>query len=122
MRHDGPQLITYADRLVPGIEALGHLLDTDLASFGGVHILPFYTPIDGADAGFDPTDHTAVDPRVGAWEDVAAIAQKRRVMADMIVNHVSSDSVQYRDVVERGECLLFSLRDDRAQEAGTPLA
>lgn len=103
MRHDAPQLITYADRLVPGIEALGHLLDTDLASFGGVHILPFYTPIDGADAGFDPTDHTAVDPRVGAWEDVAAIAQKRRVMADMIVNHVSSDSVQYRDVVERGE-------------------
>ena len=31
--------------------------------FGGVHLLPFFTPIDGADAGFDPVDHTEVDCR-----------------------------------------------------------
>ena len=34
--------------------------------YDGVHILPFFTPFDGADAGFDPIDHTKVDPRLGA--------------------------------------------------------
>ena len=35
----------------------------------GVHVLPFYLPYDGADAGFDPDDHLAVDPRLGTWDD-----------------------------------------------------
>lgn len=103
MRDEAPQLITYPDRLVPGIRALTDLMDGPLRAFGGVHVLPFYVPIDGADAGFDPTDHTRVDPRVGTWEDVAALAAHRTVMADMIVNHVSADSAQFRDVLERGE-------------------
>lgn len=103
MRDDSPQLITYADRLVPGIPALGRLMDGPLRAFGGVHVLPFYTPIDGADAGFDPVDHTSVDPRVGTWADVARLAGGRRVMADMIVNHMSSSSAQFLDVLERGE-------------------
>ena len=34
--------------------------------YDGVHILPFFTPFDGADAGFDPIDHTKVDPRLGS--------------------------------------------------------
>lgn len=103
MRADSPQLITYADRLVPGIAALSRLMDGPLRAFGGVHVLPFYTPVDGADAGFDPVDHTRVDPRVGTWADVARLAAGRRVMADMIVNHVSSSSVQFRDVLDKGE-------------------
>lgn len=103
MRNDSPQLITYADRLVPGIAALSRLMDGPLRAFGGVHLLPFYTPIDGADAGFDPVDHTEVDPRVGTWAEVAGLARGRRVMADMIVNHVSSSSAQFLDVLERGE-------------------
>ena len=51
-----------------------------------------------ADAGFDPRDHTLVDERLGAWTDVAAISRTHDVMADLIVNHVSSDSPQFRDV------------------------
>lgn len=103
MCDDSPQLITYADRLVPGIAALSRLMDGPLSAFGGVHVLPFYTPVDGADAGFDPVDHTRVDPRVGTWDDVAELASHRRVMADMIVNHMSSDSAQFRDVLARGD-------------------
>ena len=38
--------------------------------FTGVHILPFYMPFDGADAGFDPIDHRSVDPRLGDWDNV----------------------------------------------------
>ena len=68
-----------------------------------MHVLPFFTPHDGVDAGFDPRDHTAVDPRLGTWADVQRLADRRIVMADVIVNHVSVQSAQFRDVRERGE-------------------
>ena len=57
------QLIAYVDRLTGGtFRDLEALLDGPLAgAFGGVHLLPFFHPIDGADAGFDPIDHTQVD-------------------------------------------------------------
>ena len=51
-----------------------------------MHLLPFFHPIDGADAGFDPIDHTQVDPRLGDWDDVGARGDVD-VMADVIVNH-----------------------------------
>ena len=97
------QLITYADRLAGDLPGLSRLLAGRLAGlFGGVHVLPFFVPIDGADAGFDPTDHREVDPRLGTWDDVAAIGEQADVMADLVVNHVSADSPQFRDVRERG--------------------
>ena len=46
--------------------------------YDGVHILPFFTPFDGADAGFDPIDHTKVDPRLGGWDDVAELSKTHR--------------------------------------------
>lgn len=90
------QLITYADRLAGDLAGLRRLLDGELHGvFGGVHVLPFFVPIDGADAGFDPIDHTEVDPRVGSWDDIAALAADHGVMADLIVNHVSADSAAF---------------------------
>lgn len=104
MSPDGPQLITYADRLAGDLPGLRALLDGPLAgAFGGVHVLPFYPPFDGADAGFDPRDHTQVDPRLGTWDDVRALAAGRAVMADVIVNHVSAQSALFADVRERGD-------------------
>jgi sucrose phosphorylase len=104
------QLIAYADRLGGSLPGLGRLLDGPLAGlFGGVHVLPFFLPYDGSDAGFDPVDHLAVDPRLGGWEDVAALGwceaegRSRDVIVDLIVNHVSDRSAPFRDVVERGE-------------------
>ena len=99
-----PQLITYPDRLAPDLPALRVLLDGPLSgAFGGVHVLPFFEAIDGADAGFDPTDHTVVDPRVGGWDDVRALAEGRTVCADLIVNHASTRSPQFLDWLEKGE-------------------
>ncbi|HEX8487611.1 MAG TPA: sucrose phosphorylase, partial [Propionibacteriaceae bacterium] len=69
---------------------------------GGVHLLPFFRPYDGADAGFDPEDHTEVDPRLGGWEDVARLARSLDVVVDVIVNHVSSDSPQFQDFLAHG--------------------
>ena len=96
-------LITYADRLGGDLPGLKAVLDGPLRGlFGGVHVLPFFRPFDGADAGFDPEDHTEVDPRLGSWDDIAAISSGYRVMVDVIVNHVSSSSPQFLDWLARG--------------------
>jgi sucrose phosphorylase len=98
-------LITYADRLPGGtFRDLQRLLEGPFAgAFGGVHVLPFFHRIDGADAGFDPIDHTQVDSRLGTWEDVAALAARTDVMADVIVNHMSRHSPQFLDYDARGD-------------------
>jgi sucrose phosphorylase len=99
----GVQLIAYADRLGGSLTGLRRLLDGPLHGvFSGVHVLPFYRPYDGADAGFDPDDHLSVDPRLGTWHDVTALSRGRDVVADLIVNHVSDRSAAFRDVVARG--------------------
>ncbi len=98
------QLIAYADRLGGSIPALAELLDGPLDGlFGGVHILPFFTPFDGADHGFDPIDHAAVDPRLGSWSDVEALGASTDVTADLIVNHISAGSHQFQDYLSRGD-------------------
>ena len=99
------QLIAYVDRCSGGaFRDLQRLLEGPLReAFGGVHLLPFFHPIDGADAGFDPIDHTAVDPRLGSWDDVRALASRTEIMADMIVNHISRRSPQFADFDARGD-------------------
>lgn len=99
------QLCTYVDRLSGGgIAALNLLLNGPLKNiFGGVHLLPFYTPIDGADAGFDPSDHTKVDARLGDWSDLKQLAENYDVMADVIVNHISVNSPQFCDYSAKGD-------------------
>lgn len=98
------QLITYVDRLSGGgFGDLHRLLQGPLAQlFGGVHLLPFFTPIDGADAGFDPVDHTRVDARLGTWDEVQELGVSVELVADLIVNHVSSSSPQFLDFSEKG--------------------
>ena len=102
---NGVQLITYADRLGGGdLDDLRRLLTGPFAgTFTGVHILPFFTPYDGADAGFDAIDHTEVDPRLGSWDAIAAIASTHDLTADLTVNHVSAESPQFPDFRARGD-------------------
>jgi sucrose phosphorylase len=104
------QLIAYVDRLSEGgLRELHELLEGPLAGiFGGVHLLPFFWPIDGADAGFDPIDHAKVDPRLGTWNDVRALGDRTEIVADLIVNHISSRSPQYLDFHKQGEASAYS--------------
>ena len=103
------QLIAYVDRLSGGgFRDLQNLLDGPFRGlFGGVHLLPFYWPIDGADAGFDPIDHTQPDSRLGSWEDVRALAEARDLMADVIVNHISRRSPQFEDFRKYGDASAY---------------
>lgn len=110
------QLIAYADRFGGNLPGLTRLLRGPLQGmFGGVHILPFFHPIDGADAGFDPIDHTTVDPRLGNWLDIRALADTHDVLADVIVNHISAHSAQFLDFSALGAnsdyAALFLTRD-----------
>ncbi len=74
------QLIAYVDRFCGGdLAQLNRFLKGPLAGvFSGVHLLPFFTPIDGADAGFDPMDHAQVDTRLGTWKDVQDLSSTDR--------------------------------------------
>lgn len=105
MMQNKVQLITYADRITgQDINALTTLLNGSLKGvFGGVHLLPFYNPIDGSDAGFDPIDHSEVDSRIGTWADIQALGENHDLMADLIVNHVSAQSYQFQDVLAKGK-------------------
>ncbi|GAA3670493.1 sucrose phosphorylase [Microbacterium marinilacus] len=101
---DGVQLIAYADRLGGTIPAVA---DVVRRRFGdavtGIHLLPFFTPHDGADAGFDPVDHTTPDPRLGTWQDVRDVAATHDLVVDVIVNHVSSESDAFLRFLAEGE-------------------
>lgn len=98
------QLISYVDRLSGGgIGDFIALLEGPLANlFGGAHLLPFFHPIDGTDAGFDPIDHTEIDGRLGTWEDLRKLGHSLDLMVDLIVNHVSSQSPQFQDFSTEG--------------------
>lgn len=96
----GPCLIAYADRFGGDLPSLSRVLRGPLGrAFGSLHLLPFYDPIDGHDAGFDPIDHLAVDARVGTWADLAVLGGEVDVLADVIVNHVSQESREFQKAV-----------------------
>jgi sucrose phosphorylase len=99
------QLITYIDRLTGSdTQTLNNILNDQLARlFSGVHLLPFYYPIDGSDAGFDPIDHTQVDSRLGDWNDIKKLGEGYELMADLIVNHMSAQSKEFKDVLANGK-------------------
>ncbi len=96
-------LLTYVDRLAGDLPSLTRLLTERMPQLNGVHLLPFFTPYDGVDAGFDPVDHATVDPRLGTWADVAELARHVAVTADLIVNHASAESPEFLDWLAHGD-------------------
>jgi sucrose phosphorylase len=104
MMNNKVQLITYADRAgCQNIAQLNELLQNEWKDiFFGVHLLPFFYPVNGEDAGFDPIDHLSVDKKVGSWDDISQLCNDFDVMADLIVNHISSHSEQFRDFLKKG--------------------
>ncbi len=105
LSQDDVILITYGDQVSePGRAPLQTLLDTLDTTFrrvtGGVHILPCYPST--SDDGFSVVDYTMIDPALGTWEDVEAIARRYRLMLDAVVNHISASSAWFQAFL-RGE-------------------
>ena len=88
-------VITYGDSIVKSGEkplaTLHQFLGTYFAdTITGLHILPF-CPY-SSDDGFSVIDYLQVNPELGNWEDVKAIAKDFDLMADLVLNHISSQS------------------------------
>lgn len=96
------QLMTYPDSLGGDLKSLRHVLETYFADVfpGGVHILPPF-PSSG-DRGFAPLTYLEVDPEFGTWEDISAIGERFDVMVDLMVNHISRESQQFQDFLQKG--------------------
>jgi sucrose phosphorylase len=91
-----PQLLTYPDSLGGDLRALGRLLDGPLDGlFRGLHILPPF-PSSG-DRGFAPMTYQEIDRRFGTWEDIQYIAARHDVLLDVMINHISRQSAEFRD-------------------------
>lgn len=88
-------LITYPDQFGPsGLAGVGEVVRALGPEINGVHVLPFHPS--SSDGGFSVMDYATVDPAVGSWADVEALAGETRLMADAVVNHVSARGEWFR--------------------------
>ncbi|NCJ05281.1 alpha-amylase [Synechococcales cyanobacterium C] len=92
-------LITYGDSIRAAaperpLVTLRHFLSEfwqDVVT--GVHILPF-NPY-SSDDGFAVKDYLTVNPELGTWQDLGAIAAQFNLMVDLVINHVSSEHIWF---------------------------
>ncbi|WP_456267943.1 sugar phosphorylase [Kushneria sp. AK178] len=94
-------MITYADSIIDDEDSIPlevldrfmreHLEDT----FSAVHILPFFTW--SSDDGFSVIHYRKVSPAVGDWPQVRRLAGRFNLMFDLVINHVSRESLWFID-------------------------
>ncbi len=95
-------LLTYGDMIRARGEqplvTLRRFIDEHLEqTLPDLHILPFFPY--SSDDGFSIIDHRAVNDQIGSWADVDALAQRYRLMFDLVVNHVSRQSSWFKHYV-----------------------
>jgi len=96
------QLITYPDSLGGDLKALNSILLKYFADIcqGGLHILPPF-PSSG-DRGFAPLTYLDIESAFGTWEDIRRIGENFDVLLDLMVNHISRQSVYFQDFLKKG--------------------
>ena len=88
-------LITYGDSVQAPAEkplhTLKRFLDDCLKdTVNSVHVLPFFPY--SSDDGFSVMDYRQVNESLGDWDDIRDISSGYRLMADLVVNHMSARS------------------------------
>ncbi len=86
-------LITYADSIYKNGEATLTTLNELLGKYFGslskvVHILPFLKST--SDGGFAVSSYDSLEEKFGGWDDLKSISKNHDLMADLVLNHVSS--------------------------------
>ncbi len=86
-------LITYADSIYkdaePTLITLRKLLSKHFGSLSKVvHILPFLKST--SDGGFAVSSYDSLEEKFGSWDDLKSISKNHDLMADLVLNHVSS--------------------------------
>ncbi|WP_269618519.1 sugar phosphorylase [Zhongshania sp. BJYM1] len=97
-------VITYGDSILREGEWPLHTLHDFLRRelrglISGVHILPFYPY--SSDDGFSVINYVEVNPSLGDWKDITAIARDFDLMADLVINHCSSRSLWFENFKQR---------------------
>lgn len=95
-------LITYGDSILEQdilpLESLHRFLNKYLQdSISTVHILPFFPY--SSDDGFSVIDYREVNPELGDWIHINKLAEDYKLMADLVINHVSRESLWFYDFV-----------------------
>lgn len=111
-------LVSYADTVTaagrPSLEVLKDFLDRVYAgnAFTVLHVLPFLQS--SSDGGFAVSSHTQLEQRFGNWGHLQQLAQGRRLMADLILNHVSASHPwvqQFRRGQQPGTAMVMAPAD-----------
>jgi len=63
-------------------------------AISAVHVLPFFPY--SSDDGFSVIDFRAVDQALGGWQEIQRLGEDYRLMLDLVINHVSSQSHWFR--------------------------
>ena len=95
-------LICYGDSIVDSerspLQTLYCFLTEQLDNtFSSVHILPFFPY--SSDDGFSVIDYRVVNPDLGDWADINRIANRYKLMVDLVINHISRESPWFYDYV-----------------------
>ena len=96
------QLVTYADSLGGDLKTLKSVVDEYFSkAIGGIHILPFYPS--SSNRSFSFLDQTQVDSKFGTWKDISSIGECHELVVDLMVNHISRQSSQFQDYLQKGD-------------------
>ncbi|MFP4077033.1 MAG: sugar phosphorylase, partial [Halochromatium sp.] len=92
-------LIAYGDMVCASQEAplatLRRFLQQQVGTAISIlHLLPCFPY--SSDDGFAVIDYRRIDPALGDWPQVDALAEDYRLMLDLVINHVSSQSRWFR--------------------------
>jgi len=104
--HKDVYLITYGDSVKEEgefpLKTLKKFVDEELAELvNAVHILPFF-PF-SSDDGFSVIDYKKVRPDLGDWSHIKALSKEYKVMADLVINHISSKSEWFSNFLKNLE-------------------
>ncbi len=101
--HDDLFIITYGDQFQESdgspLSCLGRFAEIYLKGIAtGIHILPFFPY--SSDDGFSVVDYCQVDPALGTWADIGKLTDRFIVMADLVINHCSSEHRWFRQFLK----------------------
>jgi len=96
-------MITYGDSIIsenkPPLRELNNFLVRELReTLSSVHLLPF-NPF-SSDDGFSVINYYTVNPDLGSWEDLQSIGQNFDLMADLVINHCSRESMWFQNFLK----------------------
>ncbi len=99
-------VITYGDSIIQKGErplaTLYEFLTLHLKeTINTVHILPYF-PF-SSDDGFAVVDYREVNPNLGQWDDINRIATQFKLMTDLVINHVSSQHIWFKNYLNNQE-------------------